>query len=267
MAWRGFRFGIQHLFRDRGYANMSIGAGSTIASGDFLSFCFDERREKMTFTAAAASHEVRCDTGATPIACGRVVIPAGHGSNGKRIKVQEADNPGWVGPIDRLWIDPTDDNQLDATFVTATSERYVRVAFQPTSGTVNPTIAELWLTTTLTPDSGPDFRWRDSKINNVASFVTPAGDRGDIQLGAQQRVFELEYPFVDAAADITILDQLVDDVGMDTAFILDPPFDDEDALICKMLAEPQRSFAHSAPNSGSGKEAYSYRFSIIEQIV
>jgi hypothetical protein len=268
MAWRGFRFGVQHIFRDAGYSAMSIKSGEAVASGDYLMSCLDERRETMTFAATDTDHVVACDTGATPPSCDRIVVPVGHNFNTHRIKVQDSPNSDYSGSTDRIWIDQADALLIDKDLDTTSTGRYKRVLFHHNPPTAwNPVIPELWLTTTLDPDAGPDFKWREYRVNNSLSLIAPSGERGDIQLGASQRVFELEYPYVEAAADIAILNQLVDDVGMDQAFLLDPPFSDDDVVICKMLRDPERAFAHSAPNSGSGQKAYSYRFWIIEQIV
>jgi hypothetical protein len=52
---------------------------------------------------------------------------------------------------------------------------------------------------------------------------------------------------------------------MHAAFIFDPPFDDEAAIICKMLTPPTRTFDYPVPASGT--KGYSYHFEIVEQIV
>jgi hypothetical protein len=117
----------------------------------------------------------------------------------------------------------------------------------------------------MTPTESAEPTWTDQRFYNVQTWITPAGDRGDLQLGASQRVFELEFPKIYTASNITMLDQLVDDVGMEAAFLFWPPFDDEDVLVCKMLRPPERRFSYPAPAGGT--KGYTYRFSIIEQLV
>jgi hypothetical protein len=265
MAWRGFRFGIRHSLRDAGYSSVSV--ANTVATGDYLTFLFDERREAMAFTGAAANHHIQVDlgTGYASVTVDRMFIPLGHNYDTYDLRVREDDNSGMSSATTLYSVTPHSGTALIDVTLTESSERYIRTDW--ITDNFNPSTPELWLTKTLTPTAGPDFKWGDSYVHNVRSMVTEAGDRGDVQRGASQRVFELEYPYVDVAADIAMLDQLVEDVGMDQAFLLDPPFDDEDVLICKMAREPERTFAHSAPNSGSGSKAYRYRFTIIEQLV
>jgi hypothetical protein len=261
MAWQGFMFGVQHLFRDKGYSTLSIKSGESIASGDYLSFVLDERRALMTFGANAIGHYVAADCTSAPD-IDRLVVPSGHNFSGHPFKVQDDLFVGFPHADDLHSTASAGSGLIDVA-VTAPNEPFVRVFFPTDSW--NPQIPELWLTKRLVPGEGPDFKWRKSRIYNSESLIAPSGERGDVQHGVSQLVYELEYPYVDAAADIVILDQLVDDVEMDQAFLMWPPFDDEDVMICKMARDPERVFAHSAPNSGSGEEAYSYRFSIIEQ--
>lgn len=262
MAWRVPRFGVIHAMRDAGYSALTIKSGESVASGDYLSYVLDERRETMTFAASDSGHYVAVDTGSPVIVIDRLIIPVGHNLSGADIKVQEDSVVTFDSPATDLKSYAVPDaTQIDLDDVTESQLRYLRVRVLDD---MNPVFPELWLTTTLAPGQSANPNWKDERFYNILSFVAPSGDRGDLQLGASQRMFELEYPNVWAAADIAMLDQLIDDVGMEKAFIFDPPFDDEDSLICRMYQKPERRFSYPAPKTGT--KGYTYRFYIVEQL-
>lgn len=265
MSWRTPRFGIRHSLRDAGVASVSY--ANALASGDFKTFWLDERREPGAFASAAADHYIQVDlgTGYASVTVDRMLIPVGHNFDTYDLRVREDSAADMsVDPQVLYSVTPhSGTGQIDVT-LTESADRYIRVDW--ITDNFAPTTPELWLTKTLAPTQGPDpLTWRDDYLYNVLSFVTPAGDRGDLELGSKQRIFEFDYPKIDSAADIAILDQLVEDVGVTKAFIFDPPFDDEDALICKMRMPPRRIFDHPVP--AGGNKAYSYHFELIEQIV
>lgn len=263
MAWQALSFGIRHSLRDRGVTNVT--EQNAIASGDYEAFMLDERREVMSFAGAAADHHVQVDlgTGFASLTVDWLLIPVGHNFDSYDLRVREDDNAGMSSATVLYSVIPHSGTAQIDVAITESSERYLRLDWITDNFT--PDIPEIWLSKKLTPSQGAQPTWGDQRFYNVQTFITPAGDRGDLQLGASQRIFELEFPKVYAAADIAILDQLLDTVGMEQAFLFQPPFDDEATLICRMAQPPERQFAYPAPANGT--KGYSYRFWIVEQLV
>lgn len=264
MAWRVPRFGVRHSLRDLGAA--AVSEQNAIATGDYEAFMFDERREVMSFATAETDHYVQVNMGADYATdnVDRIVVPVGHNFNGYDFRIRQSTLSDMSSPDQLLLEEPhSGTGQIDEDLDMASTKRFIRIDW--ITDNFAPDIPELWLTKTLAPGESAAVPWGDQRVYNVETFITPSGDRGDLQLGASQRVFELEYPYIDVAADIAMLDQLVDDVGMELAFLFDPPFDDESVLICRMARPPERRFVHQVPAGGS--KAYTYRFSIIEQLV
>jgi hypothetical protein len=261
MAWEALWFGVRHSLRDRGAANVS--EKNAIASGDYEAFMFDERREKMSFAGAAADHHVQVDlgTGFASLTVDRLFVPVGHNFDTYDLRVRDDDNDAMSSAAELYKVEPhSGTGQIDVALTAASTQRYIRVDW--ITDNFAPDIPELWLTKKLEPSQGAQPDWRDERFYNVQTWITPSGDRGDLQLGASQRVFELEFPRIDVAADIAMLDQLVDDVGTEQAFLFKPPFDDEDVLICKMARAPERTTIRNGDS-----RVRTYRFSIIEQLV
>lgn len=259
-SWEALWFGVRHSLRDAGAASVTV--LNAIDADDFKAFLHDERREVMHFDAAEADHHVQVDlgTGFAGIPVDFLFVPVGHNFDGQDIRIRDDDNDAMGSAAELYLVEPHSGTGQIAVAITESTQRYIR--FDWNGDNFAPDIPELWLTLKLEPSQGAQPDWTDQRFYNVRTWITPSGDRGDLQLGASQRVFELTFPQIDAAADIAMLDQLVDDVGTEQAFLFKPPFDDEDVLICKMDRPPERTTIRNGD-----ARVRTYRFFIIEQLV
>lgn len=261
MSWRAPRFGILHKLRDRGVGDISI--ANALTSGDFKTYWLDGRRELATFNASETDHyiQVDCGVGYAQLPVDRFWIPSGHNMNGWTLRLRESSTSDFSADIVTLFSDSVGGADIDEDMDQASTKRYIRLDWN--TADKQPSLGEFWMTKTMTPQQGfSNKTWRDDYLHNVHSFITPAGDRGDLIVGGKQRVFAFDYVKIDHAATIAILDDLVWWIGMSEPFLFDPPFDNEDAIVCKMLTPPTRKY-----DSPVQTPTYSYHFELVEQIV
>lgn len=273
MAWRNPGYGYLNHFRTLGASAISsANAFSTTQPEDHL---VDDRAGSLcTFAAAATGHYIQFDRSATPQAGNRLWIPSGHNMSGWDVRVRAATDASITTSVTTL-VDPAvayteggaggqavPAGALD--FVTATNtQRYIRIDW-PNEVTINPEIGELFYTFTLTPTRGPEPGWIDSIRSNVLVQTLSSGGEYAYQRGVNRREFAFRYRAVTNGTDIVILDAIAD-VGLGQSILLDPPFDTESAVWCRLSRDVRRVQDPAVPATTDAPESQ-YQLELIEHV-
>ena len=260
MTWRAPRYCYRHALRDAGESAIT---GLNAFHADYpKTRLIDERSSvNMKFAASDNDHYIQMDRGsASEPAITRLFIPSGH-------------NFGATGDI-RLRADTTDDmatatlliahdgdgenvgtGDIDITFDSNT-EQYVRLDWPNQSGQWE--LPELWLTDTVTIIRGPEPKWTDHPVPNAVAIPKASGERPVIETGAAQRLLGFQYAHCETA-DTASLDALIAAVGISKPFIVDPPYDDEAAIIMKFIEAPRSTWDHPIPQLGVKSKRFELR--------
>ena len=229
MAWRNPRYAFQHAARDAG---LSAITPTPVEDADFpADYLIDDRAGSLfKFDSSSASAKIEIDRGAGTLeAVDRILIPTGHNLGTMDIIVEDDDNSGFTSPATLLASTTVAAGWIDEA-MTSGNQRYLRIRI---IGTGTWEIPELIFTRTRTLTRGPEPRWPDLKRSNTLTFEKESGAAALLSLGPDRRVFEFTYRNVDdgdATLDLALLLALIDSVGTDRPFIVDPPFDTESAL-------------------------------------
>ena len=253
MAWRSPRFSYQHGLRDAGVS--AVTSNNTVATDYPLARLLDERASvNMKMNASAADHYIQIDRGAsTPTAIDRFYIPSGHNFAGADIRLRAATDAAITTSVDTLVATvAAAAGAIDKEF-TSNTKRYVRLDWPNDSGQWE--IPEIWLTNVVTTTRGPEPNWPDERKFNSISLPKANGEAPTVTLGASQRVFSFSYARTETA-DSASLDALIVAVGTAVPFILDPPYDDESAVVVRLSRAPRSLFDHPVPQLGVKSKRY-----------
>lgn len=227
MTWRTPQYATLHAIRAA--AGVGLTTSATVDSDFPIANLWNDRPSvPFKWSSSAADHYIQYDTqagGSATWDSSRLYIPAGHTVTSGNLKVEGDDDVAFGTPTTLLAATAVsgllDTRGAINTEFTLSTERYVRVTF---SGTGAWTIPECWFTATLTTTDGPEPEWTDEPRSNVQQF-----DGGDtLQDDADQQFIEYEYAAsgLVAAADLTTLETLVNDVSTFLPFIVDTAYAD-----------------------------------------
>ena len=272
MAYRVPRYSHVHAARDVGAAGISLDGDSAHADFPIDNLIDDRAGTIFKFSASVVNPNIEIDLGASFAADGlsglsRLIIPRNH--NIEEIGVFDDDAADFVG---KTTLHATDSSvvagqQIDIEFDTANStQRFIQLAIV---GTAQFFLPQIFLTKIIfdSPTSpGPTLqRSPDGKRANFARQNQPTGQSPTVQLGPQQRLIEYDYENPLEGADLTAMEALVDSVGMDRPFYVDPasfstpPETDEPVLWMKFEEMPSPNYSVLVPMSGTRSKNYTLR--------
>ena len=264
MAWRAPRYCYRHALRDAGAGALSIPGTSTVAAGYPLSRLIDERRSvNFKFGESRSDHwiQVNRSSGSEP-AINRLFIPSGHNFSATTdIKLRGDSTSDMSGSPITLINETTNGadvgtGDIDIDLLVSNQSQYVRLEWPSQSGTWE--VPELWLTATVTIARGPVPQWTDQKRQNAIALVKASGEFPVIETGAAQREIAVQYARTDTT-DTAALEALVDAVGISKPFILDPPYDDEAAIVVKLIEAVRVTWDHPVPELGVKSKRFELR--------
>lgn len=269
MAFRAPRYSHLHAFRTRGIANLSLGTGA--ADADFpLDNLIDDRGGLLFKLSSAGALELECDLGGTVSQLARLIIPAGHNIDAEIIVEQDGES-AFMSPTPLLTFTPTLGEQIDKV-ITASSQNFLRINIVSTAKAWE--LSECVFTKVVTLLRGPDWEANptDESRFNFTRLNQPTGISPTIKDGNAQRLLEYEYREVDDVdgTDLTKMEALIDDVGMDKPFWVDPqsfstpPETDEPALWMKFDRPPRITNGSRVPSAGVRSK--NFKLSLIESL-
>jgi hypothetical protein len=243
MSWRKPRYCYLHAARALGVS--AITANATVDTNYPVANLIDDRPSvRFKWTDAAADHTIDVDLGAGFVTgIDRLWIP-NHNITGAYV-VQEDDNGSFTSPTTIGSGSMTSGTDLDKS-LTASTERYLRLKITA-SGAWE--LGQLWYTTIVTTEAGPEQGWVDELVPNVLQL--PSGD--SLQTDVDQQLYEFTYPLAGdaAAADLTSLEALIAAVSTYRPFLLDPPYDTEALRIVKLTERARVRSNTLVPNSSA----------------
>ena len=264
MAFRAPRYSYVHAFRERGIANLSLGAGA--AHADFpLDNLIDDRAGLLFKMAATGTLELECDvTGFSQLA--RIIIPAGHNID-KECLVEQDTAADFPTPTVLATFTPTLGVQIDKV-ITASSQNFLRLRIVDTTKAWE--LSECIFTKVVTLLRGPNWLANPSDESrfNYTRLNQPTGISPTVKDGNAQRLLEYQYLNVDDVdgTDLTDLEAFIDAVGMDRPFWVDPqsfstpPSTDEPALWMKFDTPPKSSNGSRVPTAGVRSKDFKLTF-------
>jgi hypothetical protein len=278
MAYRAPRYSYVHAARTVGADAITV---SDTADTDFPKDNLIDDRAGTLFkwSAGVTNPTIDIDLGATFAADGlsgisRLIIPSNHNIEALYVHGDTVSNFATPTELHATFgapdTDPVAGTQIDIEFDTASSsEQYIRVGI--IGGPVTYYLPQLVLTKIVTLTRGPDLSDSiDQKRDNVTRLVQPTGLSPTVRNGPQQRVLEYVYPAGLSSDDLTNLEGLVDAVGMEKPFFVDPasfstpPETDEPALWMKFADMPDIKMFASVPMSGTRIKTFA--LSLIESL-
>lgn len=270
MAWRNWQYGTLHVGRDDSTAAWSVvdSTGTTITTGDnsdgilagVLGSAYDSRAGSAMEWAAA--NRLRLDRSANPGSTSDLLfVPGGH--NLTAAEVYSRPTPTGTATSRGSWSGTEGD---PFTVSLSAIERYLDLDVTPASG--NARIGEAVYTDLTTPTIGPEAGWDDSLDLVAQRSVLESGGSAIVQKGTSQRVTELTYPHVTAAADVTIFAAVEATAG--EPFLLLPAYDDDNPRWVFLDGNPRRIEQSTRTRSqglpaGQSTLVPGYRFRLREQ--
>ena len=257
MAWRAPRYAYLHAARDAGVSAITaVNTFSTTQPEDHL---IDDRAGSLTtFTASASDHGIDVDRGAAGLeAIDRLWIPSGHNWSGWDVRVMTSATGAFAGEETEV-LDPDVAGQAVGSgaidlALTSSTDRYIRLDW-PNEVTINPQLGELVLTRTRTLIRGIEQGWQDELQSNTEFQDLNTGGQAALVKGADQRSFRWRYRAVSDAADLSVFDELAA-LGMTAPLLIDPPFDDESSIWCRLQRQVRRVQDPAVPASSDARQS------------
>lgn len=268
MAWQRPRFSFLNIGFDTGIGNIS--SKNAVDSDYPLDFIIDGRQgDPSIMDSAATDHWLQINRTAGGLeVVNRLILGANHNYDGENIRLRASTDAAVTAGVDTLIPQTavTGSAMLDYSF-TANSKQYITLDWPSSTSTAWET-TEFWVTRMRELTIGPGDGWRDEPVFIGEEFTKASGVVAHLETGPARRFFQLVYNWAgqSAASDHTILNELITTVRLSRPFILDPPFDDESALVMKFMQNqpPQREFDFPTPSSGT--KAYRYTLPMLEHI-
>jgi hypothetical protein len=259
-------FNFLHAGADAGVGSMT---SSGVESAYPLDNLIDYRPSSLCkFDGTTSNEWIKIDRGTGTLEdVDRFIMPAGHNlATCDLIRLHSSTNDadwtlldGWNQTSES---DP--DGIIDRSF-TATDDRWVRFTCLE-AGTVWET-TQLWWTNKRTPTIGPEVPWTEEQVPNTVTVPFPSRTAA-LSLAGNRWRYDLTYNMV-SGTDLTLFDDLIDEVGVDLLpFYFDCPDDTAPVgpLLMRIIASSySREQQHPTP-SGSATVAYRIRFSMLEEI-
>ena len=147
---------------------------------------------------------------------------------------------------------------VDEDFAVPNTFRYIAIF---SSNAPSFELPEWWLSENVTTTTVPDPYIAVPAAHNAERADLASGASAVTEYGPPVRRWRLSYRDT-TTADTTALDALIAAVGMVRAFIFDPPYDDEDAVVVRFEQEPRRYASNPVPAGGS--RMMNYEFALVE---
>jgi hypothetical protein len=256
MTYRVPSFSSLHAAADAGIA--AITSDNEHASFP-LDNLIDYRNSSLfKFSTAAVDHWIKIDRAAVGENINRIIIPAGHNLDGATLSLQYAASDSWPGTVAEGWTQ-SGAAIIDRTLDDDSTARWWRLSIT-TSGQWE--IPQLWLTRKRTPTRGPDPDWGRYKVSGVRTVAFPSRT-ASLSLGPVRVQYRMKWNHLDST-DLTIFDELLAEVGVDLLpFYIDPPDDNDDALLVKIVGRV--TLDQDSKNPASDGPAYRAQFTMLEE--
>jgi hypothetical protein len=240
MTWSNFIYMFQHAARDAGAAAIT---GNNAFHADFpKDFLIDDRAGSLCkFNGSASDHWIQIDRGSGSLGnFSRMIIPSGHNLDGTTLTVKT----GASSPPGTTRFTGAVAAGIIYEAVTINSDRYVRLEV---TGTGTWEIPQLIYTTARTTTRGPEPGWGDYFQHNTLDFQKESGAIASLSLGADRRLFELDYRDVNLAADLLVFSELLTTCGTSKPFHIFPAFDTSTPLWVKLTDDSRQTQDESVP--------------------
>jgi hypothetical protein len=264
-------YNFLHAAADAGVGALTSSTTPGEATGYPLDNLIDYRVSSLFRFGQNGWGSVKVDRGTQPMseACDRIIIPAGHNLENATVcnvhsSVNDSDWTTRVANWDQS-AESDPDGIISKDFSASTTDRYLRFRIQTVGYAWE--FGQLFFTRKRTPTRGPDPDWIEQQVSNTVSVPFPART-ASLSLAANRWRYQFKYNRLDGA-DLTLLDDLIEAVGIDLLpFYFDAPDDTSPTgpLLMKINGDSySRKQARRAPAGPLGA-AYDFEFAMLEEI-
>jgi len=214
-AYQSPAFILEHLAADAGVA--AVTSNNATVAGQGVERLIDSRTAKpLWFASALGDHDIEIDFGVTTVVQS-LFIPAGHTLGTTTVEVfSGASSPAASSEGTKA---ATADAPFQFDWVNGTGARFWRVAFNASGAWRLPELVLGSKTRTMVRGPEPDWRTPVQSAVNIGEF--PAFEAA-LVLGAERRVWELDFRRVSDADDLDVFDTL-QNLGRARPFAFLPP--------------------------------------------
>ena len=269
MAYRAPRYSYVHAAREAGVSAIDLDGDSAHADFPIDNLIDDRASTLFRFSGVVTDPNIDIDLG-TETGINRLIIPANH--NISSIKVWQDGDVNFGTP----WVCHNTDTSItpgvlydSGEFDNLTqSQQHIRIDI---TGTLQFQIPQIILTKIKTLTVGPTLADSvDAKRDNVTRIVQNTGIHATIKHGPQQRYINYTYEYPLSSTDLATLEAMIDAVGMERPFWVDPASfsetpDTDDPPIWMLFREmPEPRLSVLVPMAG--QESKTFQLELIESV-